>query len=283
MKKFILGVISLIMAVAVGLSTAFVVAFKNNSDFRTEVNSNFETEENDTLDENKTDIDLNVDNDISMLSNGYYLNGLIPYDVKSITFDYYDENETYFVDDVNVIENVESLNVSLSKENKPINMYIVGSDVYFLSNYIIYFNYDSSSLFSLLKVNEILFDNVDTSYVCDFSKMFYNCLLLTTLDLSNFNTSKATNFSYMFNSCSKLTTLDLSNFDTSNGTNFSYMFRYCSSLEKIYTSGFWKAQSNCISTLMFASCTKLPNFNSSYTDFSRAYVGGGGYFTLKTA
>ena len=39
--------------------------------------------------------------------------------------------------------------------------------------------------------------------------MFFNCNLLTILDLSNFNTQNVTNMSYMFSNCYSLKSLDL--------------------------------------------------------------------------
>ena len=60
--------------------------------------------------------------------------------------------------------------------------------------------------------------------------MFYNCLLLTSLDLSNFITSNVENMDNMFSGCSKLISLNLSNFDTSKVTDMRFMFSGCSQL-----------------------------------------------------
>ena len=39
MKKFLFGVISLIMAVSIGVISAVIITFNNNSGFRNEINS----------------------------------------------------------------------------------------------------------------------------------------------------------------------------------------------------------------------------------------------------
>ena len=54
-------------------------------------------------------------------------------------------------------------------------------------------------------------------------EIFYNCQLLSSLDLSNFNTQNVNNMEYMFYNCESLTSLDLSNFNTQNVTNMEYI------------------------------------------------------------
>lgn len=104
--------------------------------------------------------------------------------------------------------------------------------------------------------------------------MFYTCSSLTSLNLSSFDTSNVTSMGAMFYSCSSLTNLDLSNLDTSNVTNMSSMFDSCSNLEHIFVGDNWNTSGVTGSPNMFNRCTKLPNFNSSYTDKTMAYVGG---------
>ena len=69
--------------------------------------------------------------------------------------------------------------------------------------------------------------------------MFYDCNLLTSLDVSNWNTSKVTNMGNMFYDCNLLTSLDISNWDTSRvgtlsgfitGTSATLIIYYNSSL-----------------------------------------------------
>jgi surface protein len=60
------------------------------------------------------------------------------------------------------------------------------------------------------------------------SNLFYNCTLITELDLSNFDTSNVTTMSGMFNGCQSLTSLDVNHFVTDNVENMSSMFTGCS-------------------------------------------------------
>ena len=62
--------------------------------------------------------------------------------------------------------------------------------------------------------------------------MFYECKLLTSINLSNFNTSNVTYMNSMFYGCSSLTNINLSNFNTSKVTNMRSMFGECSKLKK---------------------------------------------------
>lgn len=119
--------------------------------------------------------------------------------------------------------------------------------------------------------------NLDTSNVIDMTSMFYSCSSLTNLNLSNLDTSNVNSMSYMFRNCSALRTLDLSNFNMSGVTNTMYMFYDCSNLEHIYVGYNWDTSAVGVDNSMFTNCTKLPNFNSSYTDITNAHTGTGGY------
>ena len=57
--------------------------------------------------------------------------------------------------------------------------------------------------------------------------MFYNCCILTCLNLSNFNTKKTINMSNMFYKCLELIELDISKLDIKNETRIKFMFSYC--------------------------------------------------------
>ena len=82
---------------------------------------------------------------------------------------------------------------------------------------------------SLTTINGI--ENLNTEDVEDMRYMFYNCSLLSTLDLSGFNTAKVESMSFMFQDCSQLTTIYAScNFITSSVTSSSDMFTGCTSL-----------------------------------------------------
>ena len=135
--------------------------------------------------------------------------------------------------------------------------------------------YDGSLL------TELDVSNFDTSKVTNMADMFAFIDKLTYLDLKNFDTSNVTDMSQMFRYCYKLEQVDLSNFDTSNVTNMSWLFEDNYSLKNIYVGNKWNVASVEISNNMFDNCDELPNFNESYTDKTKAYVGDGGYLTLK--
>ena len=69
----------------------------------------------------------------------------------------------------------------------------------------------------------------DTSNATDMTKMFYNCISLTSVPL--FDTSNVTNMGSMFYKCMSLTSVPL--FDTSNATNMYGMFGFCESLTSV--------------------------------------------------
>lgn len=83
---------------------------------------------------------------------------------------------------------------------------------------------------SLKAVNLGNFNAKSSSY----SRMFYNCSALETLDLSKFDSSNVITMAQMFYGCSSLRILDVSNFDTQKTTNVSNIFNGCTSLNTIY-------------------------------------------------
>ncbi len=82
-------------------------------------------------------------------------------------------------------------------------------------------------------LEEINFNNFNTSDTTNFVGMFYECESLKSIDVSKFNTSKATTMSYMFFRTKYLKVLDLSSFDTRNVTNFSHMLRDMTRLQEL--------------------------------------------------
>ena len=73
-------------------------------------------------------------------------------------------------------------------------------------------------------LEEINFNNFNTSKVTTMQKMFSGCANLKSLDLSSFNTSNVENVMAIFDGCTSLEYLDISNFDTSQITNSNSMF-----------------------------------------------------------
>ena len=119
----------------------------------------------------------------------------------------------------------------------------------------------------------------NVSNVVSTAKMFINCYHLTYLNLDGWDTSNVTNMDYMFRYNKKMVTLDLSSFNTSKVTTMVRMFGYCDNLEKIYVGDGWDTSNVTSSESMFSNSPKLPNFNSSVIDVSKAYVGDGGYLS----
>jgi uncharacterized repeat protein (TIGR02543 family) len=123
----------------------------------------------------------------------------------------------------------------------------------------------------LLEMGEDYFPLRDwnTSKVTNMAKAFYNCPLLSTLDIniSDWNTSKVTYMSYMFYNCDALTSLDLSNWNTDSLIDCADMFNECINLESINLEN-WTTPKLQLCHGMFVECSKLknlniPNFNTS--------------------
>lgn len=88
-----------------------------------------------------------------------------------------------------------------------------------------------------------------------------------------------------FGNCTALNEIDLSSFDTKNVVNFKNMFSGATSLTKIYVGNNWNTEKNTAETTdVFPETCNLPNFstsNESYKDLRWAYVGEGGYLSVK--
>lgn len=110
---------------------------------------------------------------------------------------------------------------------------------------------DSSRINELVKLNV---GNINDMY-----NMFYNCQLLTSLDVNNWDTSNVTRMSSMFHQCTSLTSLDLSSFNTSNVTYTSSMFYNCTSLTNLDLSNFdmTNTRGGDYSSNMFQNCNSL--------------------------
>ena len=141
---------------------------------------------------------------------------------------------------------------------------------------------DMGGMFYYSEAETLDLSSFDTSKVTDMKGMFHACKKLTALDVSNFDTSSVTNMNCMFFDCGALTELDLTSFDTSKVTDMEGMFwayKTTGILKRIYASSLWSTASVTSSSYMFGSQTNLPNFDSNYTDKTRAYVGDDGYLS----
>ncbi len=173
--------------------------------------------------------------------------------ITRIVFDYYDKDEsgeytqtedgnyTYTENGVNVLEGQTAESYTWNKTQ--IDLYRISdgdkTTIYFLSTENIIANSSMTyAFYNFSTVEEIVFNNFDTSKVTTMNSMFYYCRNLTKLNLSNFDTSNVTNMYAMFYFCRSLTELDLSNLNTYNVTNMSNMFSNCENLSEINISNF---------------------------------------------
>ena len=92
--------------------------------------------------------------------------------------------------------------------------------------------------------------------------MFYECKLLTTLDLSHFNSENVSNMNAMFGGCESLLNLDLTNLNTQNVKDMSYMFWICKSLKNLDLSEINTQNVNNMNN-MFNNCKSLTKLNLS--------------------
>ena len=140
-----------------------------------------------------------------------------------------------------IVAGVTGEDVTISNSGK-VKLYRVGSSAYILSeNGTTIYATDCSYMIAYFKaLEDIVFDNFDTSQVANMSNMFCYSGSLAKLDLSGFDTTNVTNIAYMFDHCSSISSFDLSNFDVTNVTSMlSSMFSYCSNLTVIFANATW--------------------------------------------
>ena len=192
---------------------------------------------------------------LSEFQNKFFNNGLVDKQkITSVTFDYYSENNNYFIDGLNLTDSVTPISFGVDNE---IDFYQVGTDIYILSN------------------QDIIINSLD--------HMFYTFYNLNKVVFNNFNTSYVTSMVCMFCACSALESVDLSSFNTTNVTDMYEMFLGCDFLTTIFVSDEFKIDSCLRSTYMFSECTNLVgaiSYDSSKTDVTYANYTTG-YFTYK--
>ena len=119
--------------------------------------------------------------------------------------------------------------------------------VYILSNNTIYAHADSARSFQNLRaMNEIEFNNYNTTQIEDMTRMFYMfsddtleySSSLKRLDLSNWDVYNVINMRAMFGYNTELEYLDISTWETENCTNMGYMFQELRSLSELDITNF---------------------------------------------
>ena len=102
--------------------------------------------------------------------------------------------------------------------------------------------------------------NLNTENVKYMEGMFFNCTMLTSLDLSTFNTNKVRDMACMFSGCKSLTSLKISSFCTNQVISMACMFVDCEKLSSINISNF-KTDNVLDMTMMFSGCKNLTILN----------------------
>ena len=133
---------------------------------------------------------------------------------------------------------------------------------------------------NLIKLKTITgLEYLNTEKVTDMYSMFFNCFLLTSLDVTHFNTANVTDMRFMFYYCSSLTSLDVTHFNTANVTDMTSMFYKCSALTTIYAGANFVTNQVIDGSNMFSDCSNLKGYSDSKTDHNYANCGTDGYFT----
>lgn len=112
------------------------------------------------------------------------------------------------------------------------------------------------------KLNNVVFNNVETKNMTTAYYAFAGCRALETLDLSSFNTENVTNMEAMFYGNLKLSSLDVSSFDVSNVQTMTSMFYDCNALVNLDLSSFVTTSVEDLS-YMFNNCSALSNLDIS--------------------
>ena len=190
--------------------------------------------------------------------------------------------------------NLKKININININNRLENAAEMCSNCISLENIDFLKDLDTSnvlnmsSMFSGCSSLNLQNISIETNKVKDISKMFYNCIYLTTINNLNLITSEIIDFSEMFAQCEKLryvnmtkldtskakylknifsgcislTSVDFSNFNTSNVIDMSGLFSDCRNLETIDLSKF---ETNKVTDMsgMFSNCEKLTSLDIS--------------------
>ena len=189
--------------------------------------------------------------------------------IKTVVFDYLDENGQYLVNDTNVALATGTVFDVSKAQDGSIKLYIRGTTAYILSKYHIFATSLSYCFYGMKSLEEIYFNNFNTSNVLYMTYMFHGCESITNLDLSMFNTSNVIHMTYMFQGCKNLTGLDLSGFNTAKVTNMSYMFNGLNALKSISFGENFNTAKVTTMQRMFNDCFSLETLNLSAFNVSK--------------
>ena len=165
--------------------------------------------------------------------------------------------------EIRIINSFEESKISEYIKNEELNMYENEKDI--KDNCLIKINeekIDFSYFYNFKKKGKYKIEFTFKSKLKKINCLFYECSLLTSLNLSNFNTENVTNMAYMFYKCNSLVSLNLTNFNTQDVTNMAYMFVDCYSLKSLNVSNFNTQKVENIG-YMFNGCYSLTSLNLS--------------------
>ena len=166
----------------------------------------------------------NFNGKIKTLANGSYT-GFWTDDKIITSIEFYSNGNLPTQYDQNTISKLKKEDVSENADGSIMAYYDDNGSIYICSQDLILFNEDSSSMFRWFKnLQNILFENIDTSSVKDMGYMFLGYNGSSILDLSLFDTSSVEYMEYMFQGYNSSSILNLNLFDTSLVKNMSGMF-----------------------------------------------------------
>jgi surface protein len=116
-----------------------------------------------------------------------------------------------------------SLKNFFNKELQYLNQHIFKVDLTHLD--FTYLKNMNSAFKDLVRLESIVFPEIEMKEILDMRSMFYGCRSLRSVDLKNFDTSSVINMNSMFYGCTSLQSINiLSNFNTTKVINMNSMF-----------------------------------------------------------
>lgn len=187
----------------------------------------------------------------------------------------FDDNSNYEYILKNILDKIisnKSMFNKYNKENKVSEGLKLGKN--FKYNELKYFPKDKDELIKIIK--DILIDNkneeyinlndIDTSKITDFSKLFASNNDIKYIDISKWNTKNVTKMSYMFDKCKNLVSVGkLDDWNVSAVSAFTCMFNACENLEEIGDISKWDVSFAENMQNMFSKCRKIKNLGDLST------------------
>ena len=166
----------------------------------------------------------------------------------------------------------ETIIIELKTNPRTLRELFIGSTVYRIERFDYPFpenNNDFSQMFShCTKLSYVDFTNFSFSSAKDINHLFYNCYNLEQVIFpKNEKAINIEDFSNMFSNAIILTSIDLSYFNLGNARNMQYMFQNCYYLKTIIFSTEEKATNIQLLSNMFENCRNITSLNLSFFSF----------------